>query len=124
MTFNEAIVRHALLIELNQIKNIKSTALTEKILLTIHYRKAFEEWLKACRIIKAECNGDVDAENTAANAKANEDCGLEYRYMTVDSFSQIVEAANNIDTIQSALINNKMPVSDWLLSFADVFVKV
>ena len=44
MTYNEALVRNALINELGAVTNLKPKAMTEKILLGIHYRKAAEDW--------------------------------------------------------------------------------
>ena len=76
MTYSEALVRNALINELGAVTNLKPKAMTEKILLGIHYRKAADEWLKAREAIDKEEHATDEVKSEALTTKANEDCGI------------------------------------------------
>lgn len=129
MTYNEALLKNALINELGQIKGLKAKAMTEKILLSIHYRKAMEEWTKAREAIDSEADADEKVKQDAVNAKVMEDCGLDERRMSAEAFEQVVEAALAVESVQSVLAVSaegeapKIPAAGWLQAFAEVLVK-
>ena len=132
MIYNEALVKNALINELGTVNNLKPKAMTEKILLGIHYRKAAEEWLKVRDEISKEENATDEVKSDAIKAKANDDCGLIDKRMTREAFEQVVEAILPLGTITSflgvsnATSNNKapkIPVALWLQTFAEALVE-
>lgn len=132
MTYNEALVKNALINELGTVNNLKPKAMTEKILLGIHYRKAAEEWFKVRDEISKEENATDEVKSDAIKAKANDDCGLMDKRMTREAFEQVVEAILPLGTITSflgvpnATSNNeapKIPVALWLQAFAEALVE-
>ena len=131
MTYNEALVKNALINELGTVMNLKPKAMTEKILLGIHYRKAAEEWLKVREAIDKEENATDEVKSEALKAKANDDCGILEKRMTREAFEQVVEAVLPLGSIQSFLgmvghVNEdkapKIPVAIWLQAFAEALV--
>ena len=132
MIYNEALVKNALINELGTVNNLKPKAMTEKILLGIHYRKAAEEWLKVREAIDKEDNATDEVKSEALKAKANDDCGILEKRMTREAFEQVVEAILPLGTITSflgvsnATSNNeapKIPVALWLQTFAEALVE-
>lgn len=132
MTYNEALVRNALINELGSVMNLKPKAMTEKILLGIHYRKAAEEWIKVREAIDKEENATDEVKSEALKAKANDDCGILEKRMAREAFEQVVEAMLPLGKIPSflAALNSaqsdtlpKIPVAVWLQSFAEVLVE-
>lgn len=129
MTYNEALVRNALINELGAVTNLKPKAMTEKILLGIHYRKAADEWLKAREAISKE-NATDEVKNEAIQTKATEDCGLADKRMSREAFEQVVEAVLPLGSIASFLAVSeaeneapKIPVAMWLQAFAEALVE-
>ena len=130
MTYNEALVKNALINELGSVMNLKPKAMTEKILLGIHYRKAAEEWLKVREAIEKEDNATDEVKSEALKAKANDDCGILEKRMTREAFEQVVEAVLPLGSIQSFLAMQnatedevpKIPVAIWLQAFAEALV--
>jgi len=131
MTYNEALVKNALINELGSVMNLKPKAMTEKILLGIHYRKAAEEWLKVREAIDKEENATDEVKSEALKAKANDDCGILEKRMTREAFEQVVEAVLPLGSIHSFLgmagqVNDgkapKIPVAIWLQAFAEALV--
>lgn len=130
MTYNEALVKNALINELGSVMNLKPKAMTEKILLGIHYRKAAEEWAKAREEISKEENATDEVKSEALKAKANDDCGILEKRMTREAFEQVVEAVLPLGSIQSFLAMQnatedevpKIPVAIWLQAFAEALV--
>lgn len=133
MTYNEALVRNALINELGAVTNLKPKAMTEKILLGIHYRKAADEWLKAREAISKEENATDEVKNEAIQTKATEDCGLADKRMSREAFEQVVEAVLSLGPLASmrsflAMQNAtedeapKIPVAMWLQAFAEALV--
>lgn len=130
MTYNEALVRNALINELSAVTNLKPKAMTEKILLGIHYRKAAEEWLKAREAIDKEEHATDEVKNEAIQTKATEDCGLADKRMSREAFEQVVEAVLPLGSIASFLAVSeaeneapKIPVAMWLQAFAETLVE-
>lgn len=133
MNYNEALTKNALLGELGTIAGLKAKAMTEKILLSIHYRRAGEEWMKAREAIMAEKDATDEVKDEALNAKLNEDCAIEDRRMSVTAFEQVVEAAvASGETMPSFLAGNptpdttetpRIPTADWLQTFAELLVQ-
>lgn len=131
MTYNEALIRNAFLSELSAVADLKAKAMTERILLSIHYRKVAEEWLKIREAIIGDSNASDEVKNEAVKAKVQEDCGLEERKMTREAFEQVVEAMLSIGGIKSFLGATadekgellRVPASIWLQAFAEIFVE-
>ena len=131
MNFNDALTRNALLGELGAAKGLKSKAMTEKIMLGIHYRKAVEEWMKAREAIDGEKEASEEVKAEAANKKAMEDCGLSERRMSAEAFEQVVEAMMPLGSIHSFMAGQpkdgekqpEVPVEMWLYTFADMLVE-
>lgn len=131
MTYNEALVRNAFLNELSAVSDLKAKAMTERILLSIHYRKAADEWLKIREAIIGDNNASDEVKNEAVKAKVQEDCGLEARKMTREAFEQVVEAMLPIGGIKSFLGATadekneflRVPAPIWLQAFAEIFVE-
>lgn len=131
MTYNEALVRNALINELGAVTNLKPKAMTEKILLGIHYRKAAEEWLKAREAIDKEEHATDEVKSEALTTKANEDCGIVDKRMAREAFEQVVEAVLPLGAIASFLAVSseteneapKIPVAMWLQAFAEALVE-
>lgn len=131
MNFNEALLKNALLNELGAVKSLGAKAMTEKILLSIHYRKAVEEWTKAREAIDCEENATDEVKAAAVESKANDDCGMEERRMSTEAFAQVVEAVLPNETIVSLLAPQKedgmpgfVPSAVWLNVFAEQLVKI
>jgi len=131
MIYNEALVKNALINELGTVNNLKPKAMTEKIILGIHYRKAAEEWFKVRDEISKEENATDEVKSDAIKAKANDDCGLMDKRMTREAFEQVVEAVLPLGSIQSFLgmggqVNEgkapEIPVAIWLQAFAEALV--
>ena len=130
MTYNEALVRNALINELGAVTNLKPKAMTEKILLGIHYRKAADEWLKAREAIDKEEHATDEVKSEALTTKANEDCGLADKRMSREAFEQVVEAVLPLGSIASFLAVSeaeneapKIPAALWLQAFAEALVE-
>lgn len=130
MTYNEALVRNALINELGAVTNLKPKAMTEKILLSIHYRKAAEDWFKTREAISKEENATDEVKNEAIQTKATEDCGLADKRMSREAFEQVVEAVLPLGSIASFLAVSeaeneapKIPVAMWLQAFAEALVE-
>lgn len=131
MNFNEALLKNALLNELGNVKGLGAKAMTEKILLGIHYRKAVEEWTKARGAIDSEVDATDEIRADAIAKKAEEDCGMEERKMSADTFVQVVEAVLPHETMTSLLASTKdngtpgeVPSVVWLNVFAEQLVNV
>ena len=131
MNYNEALTRNALLNELGAAKGLKSKAMTEKILLGLHYRKAAEEWMKVREAVEAEKDATEEVRTEAISKKAAEDCGMEERRMSREAFEQVVEAMMPIGAMPSFLLMRsegetempQVPVEVWLNAFAEVMVE-
>lgn len=132
MNYNEALTKNALLGELSTIGGLKAKAMTEKILLSIHYRRAGEEWMKARETVLGEKDATDEVKEEALQAKLMEDCGLEDRRMSVAAFEQVVEAAVARETMPSFLAGGpapdspelpQIPTAAWLQTFAELLVK-
>lgn len=132
MTYNEALVRNALINELGAVTNLKPKAMTEKILLGIHYRKAAEDWFKTREAISKEENATDEVKNEAIQTKATEDCGLADKRMSREAFEQVVEAvlaelplgyiASFLAVSEAENEAPKIPVAMWLQAFAEALV--
>lgn len=133
MTYNEALVRNALINELGAVTNLKPKAMTEKILLGIHYRKAAEDWFKTREAISKEENATDEVKNEAIQTKATEDCGLADKRMSREAFEQVVEAvlaelplgyiASFLAVSEAENEAPKIPVAMWLQAFAEALVE-
>ena len=99
MTYNEALVRNALINELGAVTNLKPKAMTEKILLGIHYRKAAEDWFKTREAISKEFEQVMEAVLPLGS---------------IASFLAVSEAENEAP---------KIPVAMWLQAFAEALVE-
>ena len=130
MTYNEALVRNALINELGAVTNLKPKAMTEKILLGIHYRKAAEDWFKTREAISKEENATDEVKSEALTTQANEDCGIADKRMPREAFEQVVEAALPLGSMRSFLAMQnatedeapEIPAALWLQAFAEALV--
>ena len=131
MTYNEALVRNALINELGAVTNLKPKAMTEKILLGIHYRKAAEDWFKTREAIDKEENATDEVKNEAIQTKATEDCGIADKRMPREAFEQVVEAVLPLGSMRSFLAMQnatedeapEIPAALWLQAFAEALVE-
>lgn len=132
MNYNEALIKNALLNELGAVSNLGPKAMTEKILLGIHHRKAVEEWLKARDAIEREAEATEEVKAAAVEKKALEDCGLAERRMSAEAFGQVVEAVMGLETMASFVAGapaedgtmGSIPATVWLNAFAEQLVEV
>lgn len=92
MTYKDALIRSSLLSELRTVKGLKAKALSERILLDIHYRRAVEEWFRAREEIAAEPEVTDEVKLDALEKKTMEDCGVAERRMSAEAFEQTAEA--------------------------------
>lgn len=129
MNYNEALIKNALLNELALIRGLNAKALTERILLSIHYRKAVEDWLKVRQSVESEQDATDEIKANAISTKIVEDCGIDDRRMSAESFGQVVEAVAPLETITSILAARptdgtpqSIPTDAWLQAFAEVLV--
>lgn len=132
MNFNEALTKNALLSELSQIEGMKAKAMTEKILLSIHYRRACDEWMRVREAVMGEKDATDEVKESALQAKLMESCGLEDRRMSVAAFEQVVEAAVAREDMSSFLTGapttdnhemKRISTAAWLQVFAELLVK-
>lgn len=128
MTQSEALTKSAFLNDLCAIPGLGSKAVTESILLRIHYRKAVDEWLSAQKII-AETDADNESKQKAVETKLAEESTITDKRMTREAFEQVVEAALKAGSIKTFLlikansgeahnVGGELPAIEWLTSFA------
>lgn len=132
MTYNDVMLRNALLADISEIKNIPAKAMTETLLLRVHYGKLQNEFVSAREAILKDEQADEGAKNKALEEKANEVIEGE-RKMSKDAFEQIVESAMAHQTIKSWIVVNpeaegderrgEIPTEQWLMNFAGNLVE-
>lgn len=132
MNYNEALTKNALLNEAGAVKNLGAKAMTEKILMGLHYRKAVEEWLKAREAITGDATASEEVKRDAMEKKTQEDCGLCERRMSAEAFGQLVEAVMQEETMPSFLAGapgedggpGRIASEVWLHVFAEQLVEI
>ena len=132
MNYNEALLKNALLADLREVKNLPAKAMTEVILLRVHYNKLQNEFLSAKEEIMKSEDADEESKNKALEEKANESIEGE-RKMSKEAFEQIVESAMTHQTIKSWIVVNpeaegderrgEIPTEQWLMNFAGNLVE-
>lgn len=132
MNYNEALFKNILLNELSSVPNLQPKAMTEKILLSIHYRHAVNDWLNIRESIDKESEASEDVKASAISIKSMEDCGIEDRRMSTVAFEQVVEAVLKHEAMPSILANqananeckpSQITSAVWLQTFAEVLVE-
>lgn len=129
MNYNDTLIRNALLGELSAAQGLGAKAMTEKILLGLHYRKGADEWFKAREAIDSEECATDEVKADALAQKLMEDCGITERRMSRAAFEQVVEAVLPLGMITSVLAARensdapgKLPAEVWLGVFAEQLV--
>lgn len=125
MTYKDALIRSSLLSELRTVKGLKAKALSERILLGIHYRRVVEEWFRVREEIAAEPEATDEVKLDALEKKAMEDCGVAERRMSAEAFEQTTEAVLMKGDINSFLSADGRGLSAevWLSAFAELLVE-
>lgn len=125
MTYKDALIRKSLLNELASVRGLKAKALSERILLDIHYRKAADEWFRAREAIAAETEATEGVKLEILEKKAMEDCGVAERRMSAEAFEQTAEAVLLKGGINSFLSadGKEIPAEMWLGVFAEMLVE-
>lgn len=125
MTYKDALIRSSLLSELRTVKGLKAKALSERILLDIHYRRVVEEWFRVREEIAAEPEATDEVKLDALEKKAMEDCGVAERRMSAEAFEQTTEAVLMKGDINSFLSadGRGLYAEVWLSAFAELLVE-
>lgn len=125
MTYKDALIRSSLLGDLRTVPGLKAKALSERILLDIHYRKATDEWVRAREVIASEAEATEDMKTEILEKKVMEECGVSERRMSAEAFEQTAEAAllkGGINSFLSAE-GKEIPAEVWLGVFAEMLVE-
>lgn len=125
MTYKDALIRSSLLGDLRTVPGLKAKALSERILLDIHYRKATDEWVRAREVIASEAEATEDMKTEILEKKVMEECGVSERRMSAEAFEQTAEAALLKGGINSFLSadGKEIPAEVWLGVFAEMLVE-
>lgn len=136
MNYNEALYKNALLADLREIKNIPAKAMTEILLLRVHYGKIAGEWEDAKKKISEDTEASEEAKKKAIEEKAVEAVTAADRRMSKEAFEQLVATAMPLGSILSVFVLDKSKAEDapdrrgsidimeWLTTFAANLVEV
>lgn len=135
MTYNDVMMRNALLTDIREVKKLPAKAMTEVILLRVHYNKLQNEFLSAKEEIMKSEDADEESKNKALEEKANESIDGD-RKMSKEAFEQLVASAMGSEFIKSWLVVNpnakedkqdkrgELPTDQWLNFFAEQLVEM
>lgn len=117
MTYNDVYTCFTLIYETSFLK-LSSKAMTEKLLLRTHYRKAVSEFEEAKQSIAGDKDATDEAKQEAIGKKAAETvANFEARGFSREALEQIVEAAIQHETIPSAFATPKLDEKGGMVEF-------
>lgn len=133
MNYNEALLKNALLADLREVKNLPAKAMTEVLLLRVHYGKIAESYYAEVKKINEDADANDEAKAKAVEEKVKEEVTTPEKRMSKDAFEQIVESAMAHQTIKSWIVVNpeaegderrgEIPTEQWLMNFAGNLVE-
>lgn len=132
MKYNDIYLRMAFLNDLRQLR-LDRDALTETVLLRVHYNKGIREFEAQKQDLVADQSADDEVRRQAVRTAADEDCpAVSDRRFTREAFRSIVAAAMDAEGGLASFMAPPaaegepaplLPADVWLEQFAEVMVR-